>query len=63
MLWSPVELKSEYSQWAICELPQASGLKRGLASLWNWGFLEFANGLFSKWRSQDTIGIGIKCLS
>ena len=52
MLWSPGELKSEYRQLAICELPQASGLKRGLASLWKWGFLELANGLFSKWRAR-----------
>ena len=29
LFWSPVELKSEYSQQAISELPQASGLKRG----------------------------------
>ena len=52
MLWSPAELKREYSQQAISELPQASVLKRDLASLWKWGFLELVNGLFSKWRTQ-----------
>ena len=52
MLWSPAELKREYSQQAISELPQASVLKRDLASLWKWGFLELVNGLFSKWRTR-----------